>query len=91
MEQANLDDPGSARATMVAGIKPGLEVRAANDVVLGVVAQMQGKATVKLRQDPSGMYHYIPLSWVRKVDHAVHVDRSAEDAMREWAIVPPRR
>jgi hypothetical protein len=34
-------------------------------------------------------HHYIPLTWVASVDDKVHVDRPADQAMREWSTTPP--
>jgi hypothetical protein len=30
------------------------------------------------------MHHYIPISWVTKIDDQVHIDRPGKQAMREW-------
>jgi hypothetical protein len=41
--------------------------------------------TIKLAKDESGEHHYIPVTWVTKIDDAVHVDRPGPQAMREWS------
>ena len=41
--------------------------------------------TIKLAKDAQGEHHYIPVSWVTKIDDAVHVDRPGRQAMREWS------
>jgi hypothetical protein len=41
--------------------------------------------TIKLAKDEKGEHHYIPVSWVTKIDEAVHVDRPGRQAMREWS------
>ncbi len=41
--------------------------------------------TIKLSKDASGEHHYIPVSWVTKIDDAVHIDRPGTQAMREWS------
>lgn len=41
--------------------------------------------TIKLAKDEHGEHHYIPVSWVTKIDSAVHVDRPGRQAMREWS------
>jgi hypothetical protein len=41
--------------------------------------------TIKLAKDEHGEHHYIPVSWVTKIDDAVHVDRPGRQAMREWS------
>jgi hypothetical protein len=91
-DETKRERPATIGAAITAAlIEPGVEVRSSNDLAIGIVARMSSPVTLKLRQDLSGMYHYIPLAWVRKVDRAVHVDRTAEQARREWAIVPPKR
>lgn len=40
--------------------------------------------TLKLARDNSGNHHYIPISWVTKVDSQVHIDRPGKQAMQEW-------
>jgi hypothetical protein len=46
---------------------------------------------IKLTKSGSkdGKHHWIPLSWVTRVDTHVHVDRPGEQAMREWLSNPP--
>lgn len=57
---------------------------------LGVVAHMAGAEHIKLKKDKAGVYHYIPLAWVTKVDAEVHLDRTASQAMSEWSLMPPK-
>ncbi len=45
--------------------------------------------TIKLTKDDHGQHHWIPRSWVTRVDDKVHVDRPGEQAMREWMTSPP--
>jgi hypothetical protein len=40
--------------------------------------------TIKLSKDANGDHHYIPISWVTKIDEAVHIDRPGQRAMGEW-------
>lgn len=54
-----------------------------------VVDGMEGQTTIKLTRDAGGHHHYIPLSWVEKVDDKVHVDRTGDQAMRDWSTTPP--
>jgi hypothetical protein len=72
-------------------IKPGLKVMCSIDGDLGTVDHMQGPITVKLQKDPKGVHHYIPLSWVTRVDSTVHLDRPGVQAMQEWSIEPPAK
>jgi hypothetical protein len=70
-------------------IKPNARVVCSKDGQFGIVDHMEGVATIKLTRDTKGQHHYIPLSWVTKVDDKVHVDRPGEQAMREWSTTPP--
>lgn len=52
------------------------------------VDHMEGKDVIKLKKDKLGQHHYIPLSWVTKVDAKVHIDRPGNDAMKSWSTSP---
>jgi len=45
---------------------------------------------IKLTKDESGQHHWIPMSWVTRVDQHVHVDRPGKQAMQEWSTSNPR-
>ncbi len=45
---------------------------------------------IKLTKDEQGQHHWIPRSWVTRVDEHVHVDRPGDQAMREWANTNPQ-
>jgi hypothetical protein len=50
------------------------------------VDHMEGSKTIKLMKDEHGQHHYIPLSWVVSTEnHQLKVDRSGEQAMKDWA------
>jgi hypothetical protein len=51
------------------------------------VDRVEGNA-IKLTRDEQGQHHYIPTSWVTRVDDHIHVDRPGEQAMREWSTNP---
>ncbi len=46
--------------------------------------------TIKLTRDEQGQHHWIPLSWVSRVDEHIHIDRPGDQAMREWMTVAPQ-
>ncbi len=71
-------------------IQDGMKVVCSEDGQFAVVDHMEGASTVKLRRDDQGVHHYMPLSWVTLVDDKVHVDRSGDQAMREWSTKPPK-
>ena len=69
-------------------IKPHMPVVGSNDGQFATVDHMEGKDAIKLTKDASGKHHYIPLSWVTLVDDKVHIDRSEDQAMRDWKTAP---
>lgn len=65
-------------------IKPEMPVVCSNDGQFATVDHVDGTDMIKLKKDSSGKHHYIPTSWVTKVDIKVHVDRPGDQAMKEW-------
>ena len=41
------------------------------------------------KDSPDGQHHWIPQSWVTRVDEHVHIDRPGPQAMREWLSSKP--
>jgi hypothetical protein len=69
-------------------VKPDAPVVCSEDGQFATVDHMEGRDTIKLKKDKQGQHHYIPLSWVTKVDDKVHVDRPRDQAMKEWSTSP---
>jgi hypothetical protein len=70
-----------------AQIKEHMEVLASDGQHVGTVDHLEGVDRIKLtRQDPSagGKHHYIPVSWIDRVDAHVHLDRSSQDVTAQW-------
>ena len=65
-------------------IKSEMPVVCSENGQFAVVDHIDGKDMIKLKKDDSGKHHFIPLKWVTKVDHKVHVDRPGDQAMKEW-------
>jgi hypothetical protein len=70
-------------------IKPNMPIVCSDNGQFGVVDHLEGKDTIKVKKDAKGQHHYFPLSWVRSVDNKVHIDKSGDQAMREWSTQPP--
>lgn len=70
----------------LAAIKPDMAVICSEGSHFAFVDHLESdNRTVKLARDANGLHHYIPISWVIKVDRqAVHVDRPTSQVMREW-------
>lgn len=65
-------------------IEPEMPVVCSNGGQFAVVDHMEGSQNIKLKRDHTGHHHFIPLSWVTKVDSSVHVDRPGPQAMKDW-------
>jgi hypothetical protein len=69
-------------------VTPAMPVVGSTGTELGQVDRLEGPATIRLARDRCGRHHYIPLTWVTAVDDKVHLDRTADQAMREWSMTP---
>lgn len=68
-------------------IREHMEVLGSDGEHVGTVDHMEGPDTIKLtRSDPKagGQHHYISLDWVGHVDRQVHLNKTCEEAMRQW-------
>lgn len=65
-------------------IKPEMPVVCSQDGQFAVVDHLEGKDNIKLKKDKMGKHHFIPVSWVTRVDGKVHIDRPGDQAMKEW-------
>jgi len=70
-------------------IKEHMPVVGSDNGQIAVVDHLEGTDIIKLEKDSEGQHHYIPLTWVDSVDDKVHVDRTADQIMREWSKTPP--
>lgn len=69
-------------------IKPHMPVVCSENGQFAEVDHLEGANSIKLKKDSQGQHHYIPLSWVTRVDDKVHIDRPGKQAMREWSTQP---
>ena len=74
--------------TQMQEIREKMPVVCSNEGQFGTVDRVEGNS-IKLTKDQSGQHHWIPKSWVTRVDDKVHVDRPGDQAMREWMATPP--
>jgi hypothetical protein len=56
---------------------------------LGDVDHVEG-GSIKLTKasSPDGQHHFIPTSWVEKVDDAVRLNKDCGEAKKEWKAAP---
>jgi hypothetical protein len=70
-------------------IKEHMSIVCSEDKELGKVDHLDGGNTIKIAKDDKGQHHWIPVSWVAKVDDKVHLDRSGDEVMKQWMTSPP--
>jgi hypothetical protein len=70
-------------------IKAHMPIVCSENGQFAVVDHMEGTNVIKVAKDKAGHHHYIPLNWVTSVDTKVHIDRTGDQAMREWWSSPP--
>jgi hypothetical protein len=83
MTQAEAAQSGHAFATKIRDHQP---VVGSDGEPVGTVDAVEGERIKLARSDPQagGEHHYIPLSAIANVDHAVRLAQPAAEAMREW-------
>lgn len=69
-------------------IREHMPVRCADGDQVATVDRVEG-SSIKLTKDAQGAHHWIPLAWVTRVDDHVHIDRSGDQARREWLAAAP--
>lgn len=70
----------------IGSIKPHMPVVGSEGGQFATVDHMASdNRTIKLSKDARGEHHYIPISWVTKIDDVVHLDRPGRQAMRDWS------
>jgi hypothetical protein len=72
-------------------IREHMEVVCMNGHHVGEVDHVEGRTIRLTRNDPAagGVHHWIPMDWVDRVDNAVHLNRSRDDARRDWQSAAP--
>lgn len=69
----------------VAGIREHMDVIASCGTKVGVVDDVEGDSIKLTRKDsPDNQHHFIPSSWVAKVDNHVHLKKNSKEAMQGW-------
>jgi len=72
-------------------IREHMEVVGSDGPRVGTVDHVEGRTIKLTRDDPkaNGSHHWIPTDWVQSVDSMVHLNRSCDDAMRNWQTAGP--
>ena len=72
-------------------IKADMPVLSSEEVQFAVIEQMEGTNYLKLKEDETGRFHYIPIYWVSAIENEkVKIDRPVDQAKLEWSSVSPR-
>lgn len=74
-----------------AQIKEHMAVLASDGTEFATVDHLDGENSIKLIRDENGNHHWIPVSWVKDVSHAVQLDRSVTQAQEEWSDSSPEK
>lgn len=84
LEQKGISDTcGAIRS--VSDVKPHMTVVASCGCTMGKVDHIEGN-TIKLTKNdsPDGQHHFVPTSWVARVDDHVHLNKNSDETKREW-------
>ena len=70
-------------------IRPHMPVVSSDDKQFATVDHLDSGNTIKLTKDQQGHHHWIPMSWVSRIDDKVHVDRPGNQVMQSWSTAAP--
>jgi hypothetical protein len=76
-------------ANLKARIEPRMPIICSDQEQLGAVLQIDRGNWIKLR-DAAGRNHWIPIAWVARVEAAVYLEPTSEQARQDWSASPPR-
>ena len=69
----------------IAGIKEHMSVVASCGKTVGKVDHLEGGALKLTKNDsPDGQHHFIPLSWIERVDSHVHLKKNSKETEQGW-------
>ena len=69
----------------VAGIKENMDVIASCGKKIGVVDRVEANGIKLTRKDsPDDQHHFLPVSWVARVDGEVHLNKNSKETVAEW-------
>jgi hypothetical protein len=84
-EKTGTDKESCGEAHGTNNIREHMDVIGSCGNKLGVVDHVEGNSIKLTRNDsPDGQHHYIPMTWVARVDNHVHLSRNCGEAKREW-------
>jgi gas vesicle protein len=82
---------GAAPAGKAAQIKEHMPVLDSSGNRIGTVDRVEAGGAIKLTKDAQGQHHWLPASWVARVDTHVHLSRSGQQVRQEWSKTAPKQ
>lgn len=84
-EKTGMSDADEGTDRGVAAITDHMEVIASCGKKMGVVDHVEGGAIKLTKNDsPDGMHHFVPVSWVARVDRHVHLAKNSKETEENW-------
>jgi hypothetical protein len=84
-EKTGMSDADEGTDRGVAAITDHMEVIASCGKKMGVVDHVEGGAIKLTKNDsPDGMHHFVPVSWVGRVDRHVHLTKNSKETEENW-------
>lgn len=81
--------PGGTTRVTPASLRENMLVLGAEGETVGTVDGLAPEETVRLKADALGQHHWIPFSWIARVDDQAHLDRPTNQARQEWLDSEP--
>lgn len=83
--KTGMGGPAEGTDVGVAGIKDHMNVIASCGKKVGVVDHLEGQAIKLTKKDsPDGQHHFIPVSWIERVDSHVHLKKNSKETEENW-------
>ncbi|BBO31598.1 DUF2171 domain-containing protein [Lacipirellula parvula] len=84
-EKTGMSGPDGGTDRGVSAIEDHMEVIASCGKKVGVVDHVEGNA-IKLTKNDSrdGQHHFVPISWVSRVDRHVHLTKNSKETEENW-------
>jgi hypothetical protein len=84
-DKTGMGGPAEGIDLGVAAIKEHMNVIASCGKKVGVVDRLEGSAIKLTRKDsPDGQHHFIPFTWVERVDRHVHLTMNSKETEENW-------
>lgn len=84
-EKTGMSDPGEGTDRGVAAIEDHMDVIASCGKKVGVVDHVEGGAIKLTKNDsPDGRHHFVPVTWVARVDRHVHLTKNSKETEQDW-------